>query len=217
MSAPPVDDRPDGRAERSARTRRAILHSAAELFAENGFEATGVDQIAAAAGVSKGTVFYGFGSKEAVFTQVLEQASLRLAERLTLARVGRSGWDALTAQVAAVLHSVDEVPAMGNLLTREVLGPGGRWQEERRAARQLLVTPLVATIAELRHGRTIVDSAAGPVEIDDDSDDVVAVAMLGALVFAALDRQVYAPGRTIEHVQTRLIAVLAGLGVPESG
>jgi AcrR family transcriptional regulator len=63
--------------ERAARKRAAILRAAREVFLDSGF-GTGIDQIAAKAGVSKVTVYNHFGSKEELFIEVvrdsLEQA-----------------------------------------------------------------------------------------------------------------------------------------------
>lgn len=58
-------------AERRAATIGGILASARKLFSEKGFEATSVDDIAAAAGIAKGAVYHHFDSKEAVFARVL--------------------------------------------------------------------------------------------------------------------------------------------------
>ncbi len=52
---------------RSKAKARDILNAATELFTRNGFDATSVDDIAAAAGVSKQTVYSHFGSKEELF------------------------------------------------------------------------------------------------------------------------------------------------------
>src|SRR3954466_14967676 len=46
--------------------RRAVVAAALELFATQGFEATSVEQIAQAAGVSRSTFFRQFGGKEDV-------------------------------------------------------------------------------------------------------------------------------------------------------
>ena len=78
--------------ERRAATVEAILRAARELFAEAGFEATSIDDIATRAGVAKGAVYHHFRSKEAVFVAVLEavQAGLAvdLARRAARARRG---------------------------------------------------------------------------------------------------------------------------------
>ena len=56
-----------GRRERNRQRTHDALHSAAmRLFAERGYEATSVDDIAAAAGVSVRTFFRYFGTKEDV-------------------------------------------------------------------------------------------------------------------------------------------------------
>jgi AcrR family transcriptional regulator len=51
------------RRERAEATRRAIAGAAARLFAEHGYAATSIEQIAAAAGVGRATVFSSFRGK----------------------------------------------------------------------------------------------------------------------------------------------------------
>ncbi len=51
------------RADQARETKRAIVHAAAGLFIANGYGATTVDAIAAAAGVSRKTVFTSVGGK----------------------------------------------------------------------------------------------------------------------------------------------------------
>lgn len=55
------------------RKRQAILKAAAEQFRTHGFDATSVDRIAVAAGVSKRTVYNHFPSKDELFTETLVQ------------------------------------------------------------------------------------------------------------------------------------------------
>ncbi|MFJ5884408.1 TetR family transcriptional regulator [Kitasatospora cineracea] len=56
----------DWRARKKAATRKAIQEQAIRLFLEKGFDATTVEEIAAAAGVSHMTFFRHFGTKEEV-------------------------------------------------------------------------------------------------------------------------------------------------------
>ncbi len=57
------------------RSRAAILDAAESLFAERGFEAITMAQIGAAAGVSRGTPGYFFGTKEALYRVVVGRAA----------------------------------------------------------------------------------------------------------------------------------------------
>ncbi|WP_035387363.1 TetR/AcrR family transcriptional regulator [Ferrimonas senticii] len=58
---------------RSLRKREQIIDAAGELFTSHGYFETSMDQIAAAAEVSKQTVYAHFGSKDELFTHCIEQ------------------------------------------------------------------------------------------------------------------------------------------------
>lgn len=62
--------------------RLAVSRHAARLFWQNGFDATSGDDIAAAAGISKRTVWRYFRSKEACVEPVLKVGELRFVELL---------------------------------------------------------------------------------------------------------------------------------------
>jgi TetR/AcrR family transcriptional repressor of mexJK operon len=61
-----------GAQTRMMRTRRTILDAARGLFLETGYTPTSMDEVAAAAGVSKQTVYAHFGSKEALFIELVD-------------------------------------------------------------------------------------------------------------------------------------------------
>jgi AcrR family transcriptional regulator len=65
--------------ERRAATRARLLAAAGRVFAERGYHAATLDEIAETAGLSKGAVYYNFESKERLFLALLEE---RLTERL---------------------------------------------------------------------------------------------------------------------------------------
>jgi AcrR family transcriptional regulator len=67
---------------RGRRTRALILEQAAALFAERGFDAVSVSEIAAAAGAHPNQITYYFGSKDALFVHAAFLMLLRDAERL---------------------------------------------------------------------------------------------------------------------------------------
>jgi AcrR family transcriptional regulator len=54
-------------------TRQALVESATELFAQRGFHAASLDEIAEAAGFTRGAIYSNFDSKEELFLAVLEK------------------------------------------------------------------------------------------------------------------------------------------------
>jgi AcrR family transcriptional regulator len=56
---------------RSARKRQAILAAATEVFLRDGYLGTSMDEVAALSGVSKQTIYKHFGSKEALFVEIV--------------------------------------------------------------------------------------------------------------------------------------------------
>jgi AcrR family transcriptional regulator len=74
--------RPDRRWTRRKEARPAeLLAAALDLFVEKGFAATRLDDVAARAGVSKGTLYLYFSSKEELFKAVIRSGIVPLIER----------------------------------------------------------------------------------------------------------------------------------------
>ena len=76
---------------RGAARREAILTAAAELFAERGYAAVGMDDIGAAAGVTGPAIYRHFGAKASVLTAVFD----RVIDAVTVERdlTGEHGSD----------------------------------------------------------------------------------------------------------------------------
>ena len=65
--------------------RQQLLDIGRSLFAERGFEATSIEEIAARAGVSKPVVYEHFGGKEGLYAVVVDREMQRLTERVVSA------------------------------------------------------------------------------------------------------------------------------------
>lgn len=63
-------------------SRDRILDSALELFSQRGYAATGVYDIARAAGIEKTALYWHFGSKEGLLAAVLDRMDAEFVERI---------------------------------------------------------------------------------------------------------------------------------------
>lgn len=66
--------------ERSGRSRKQILDAALKLFSHRGYGATSVQDIAEAAGLSKGNIYHHFPDKETIFRELLDHYFQMLSE-----------------------------------------------------------------------------------------------------------------------------------------
>ena len=71
-------------------TRSAVIAAAAKLFAEHGYGATSIDDIAAAAGVSRATVFTSVGGKPMLLKTAVDVAIVGDDEPVSLSERARS-------------------------------------------------------------------------------------------------------------------------------
>ena len=69
-------------AQRSAATQTALVAAARPLFAEHGYGAVSTDQIARAAGVTRGALYHQFSGKEELFAAVVDQVEAEIAARI---------------------------------------------------------------------------------------------------------------------------------------
>lgn len=72
------------KAERTRRTRRAILDRAHQLFADRGYVATATEEMIQDLGITRGALYHQFkGGKQAVFKSVVEEAYGEIAAHIT--------------------------------------------------------------------------------------------------------------------------------------
>src|SRR5213593_768397 len=81
---------PGLRERKKQQTRQAIAEAAQQLFAERGFEAVTVAEVARAADVSEGTVFNYFPAKEDLFYSGMVAFEAELVEAVRERRPGES-------------------------------------------------------------------------------------------------------------------------------
>ena len=112
---------------RAEKTRQGILHAAERLFAENGFAATRLEDIAEQVGIRRASMVYHFKDKRelhaAVLTGVVDglHESLRESARMELPPVER-----IEAAICAWVDYIAGRPATARILLRELANAGGK-------------------------------------------------------------------------------------------
>lgn len=96
------------RAEKNAATTAALLKAAARTFAERGFEAATMDEIAERVGLSKGALYHRFKTKEELFLGLLDERCAAYLARLERPRETGSSpaanWAALAEDFVDVVR-----------------------------------------------------------------------------------------------------------------
>ncbi len=92
---PPADAKVSQRQE----TYERILSAALDLFVSRGFEGVSVDEIAEAAGVTKGAIYFHFATKDDVLLALLDQVESNFVDPMDrrVRRAGPSGTDKFVA------------------------------------------------------------------------------------------------------------------------
>lgn len=123
------------------------LEAAHELFAERGYAAVTMDEIAAAVGVTKPLLYNYFGNKERLYIACMEQAGDSLIKTIAEA-VGESAnpGDALGAGVRAFFSFLDTDRAAWAVLFDETLPHGGEVFDRVAAYRGQIVDLVSATL-----------------------------------------------------------------------
>ncbi len=139
-----------------AERRQAILDAALTVFAERGFEAARLDDVAARAGVAKGTLYLYFKDKEALFEDLLRGAVSPILEGVTALAEAP---DMPFAQALDTLYAFFEREVLGTdrkLLLRLVLTEGPRFPRIAEAHYRTVVSrmlPLIQKIAARAQAR----------------------------------------------------------------
>ncbi len=165
----------DKRYDRGSATRAHILNVATGLFTAEGYEATSVEAVLQASGVSRGALYHHFANKEAVFTAVLESVEARVAKQVAAAAAGASNpLDALRAGCAAWLELARDATVRQVVLVDapSVIG----WQAWRELDNRYALGLLKAALGGM--------AAAGRLRVE--MVDTYAHLLLAALIEASL-------------------------------
>jgi TetR/AcrR family fatty acid metabolism transcriptional regulator len=139
-----------GRSPRDkAATRERILQAAMSVFAERGYGATSVDEIARQAGSSKGGVYFHFANKQAIFEALIADLVTMLANDVQAAIAREHGaLPRVDAALAVVIRTFSAHRGLTHLLLVETSGLGPPFDQEVRAARGMFVGIIESYLAQ---------------------------------------------------------------------
>lgn len=130
--------RVDGRVVRGkgARTRRRLLEAAERVFGDLGYHDASVVKITEAAGVSLGTFYQYFQSKQAIFDELVADLNRRVRHAMSDAsRRGRTRIEAERLGFAAFFRFTAEHPALYRVIRQaEFVSPKAMEQHYERIA-----------------------------------------------------------------------------------
>ena len=110
-------------AKRQSNRWQALLDSAATKFAEQGYHATTIRELAAATAMTPGAIYFHVPNKQALLLAVYEEGVQRILDRIEGAVCERmAAWDRLESAVAAHLESILDASAYARVIIRILPG-----------------------------------------------------------------------------------------------
>ena len=112
-------------------SQAAVFQAAAQEFAERGYDAARVDRIAARARVNKAMLYYHYGSKQALYIEVLREMLRAVGARAHAIAAGPGSADAkIDAWIAAIVEEAAARPWFPPIFLREFASGATHIDEE---------------------------------------------------------------------------------------
>lgn len=166
-------------AEAKDQRRQRLVEAALDEFSERGFAAARMEDIASRAGLSKGTLYLYFDSKEGLFEELIDTIAVPNVERIEeLARAAPSATQAIEAflEVAGQLVRESKLPRV----VKTLIADSGAFPELVSRYRTDVLDRVLAAFA----GVLARAHEAGELEIEDP--DLTARLVLAPVVFSAI-------------------------------
>ncbi len=192
-----------------------ILEAALVLFAEKGFAATRLDEVARRAGVSKGTVYLYFASKEELFKSLVETMVVPEVERAECFVQQHDGpvRDLLVQLVRQWWETVGETHLCG--VPKLVLAEAGNFPELARFYTERVITRASRLIA------SVIERGIAAGEFQPCDPLLTGRLLIAPLVFATIWKQSLSSFEAMDmqafvdqHIELFLHGLLAGEAEP---
>lgn len=200
------------RAEQKSMRPQQILDAAFEEFVKNGYSAARVEDVADRVGVTKGTIYVYFQTKEDLFEQVIRHISVPFEDIIPeLEALSGTASEKLVAFMTLTYNRL-----LGDRKTLElmrfVISEGTRFPDLIERHHTTFVAPIVTRMERiLAEGVATGDFREAPAKFSEIVVAPIIASMLLRLIFG--DRR--APDRQ-EYLDATFDLVLAGLKTPET-
>lgn len=204
-------EQPRWRRRKEARPRE-IVAAALVVFAERGFAATRIEEIAARAGVSKGSIYLYFDTKEALFGAVVGQAIAPNIERMTAMA---SAWSGSFADLVRLLlprfAEVANNSPVGAVI-KMVIGESRNFPDLARVWHDTVIFPAIGVFSGL------IARAQQRGEVRPGDPRIHAFSLLAPMLIGVIWRETFTPvgGAAIDlaavarqHAETALVGMMA--------
>jgi AcrR family transcriptional regulator len=165
-----------------------IAAAALEVFAEKGFAAARLDDIAARAGISKGALYLYFESKEALFGEVVRTAVLPNLElvRAMAAAAGDLPFPTFIARFTALFAATTVSSPVGGI-AKMVVGESRNFPELARLWHDEIVAPMLGLVTGL------IEAAQARGEVRQGEPRLYAVQLVAPFLLNVIWRETFVP------------------------
>jgi AcrR family transcriptional regulator len=161
----------------AAQRQRSILYAAAEVFARHGYDGARIEEIAEAAGVSKGLIYEHFKGKRELYAHIRSKGTAESLDRVleAAAAADADSRQQLEAALSAFLDFVAEQPLVWQVIEQEVSDPeiNALMQSQQQRSEQAIAALLAA------------DELMAAQDFDPEQIELLGVMINGAAVRAA--------------------------------
>ncbi|SDZ31624.1 DNA-binding transcriptional regulator, AcrR family [Amycolatopsis xylanica] len=184
-------------------TKQKLFEATLRLASTRGLVGLTVDDIAAEAGVAKGTVYYNFGSKDGLVDALLRYGVGLLSDRLRAAVSDDDPLEVLESQVDAALEFIAEYPGFSQILVSEMWRTPGQWHETLTLLREEIISIVKEQLQRIDDAGRLPPGVRIP---------TAAAGLFGTMLVVALDWQVFQPQRTRADVRDSVMILVRGMG-----
>ena len=181
-------------------TRILITEAAIRVAAKHGISGATMDEIAEEAGVAKGSLYYNFASKDAIFEHVLRDGFGQLHAALAAARNAAQPGD-VRQLAAATLRQFQAAPELARIMAAELFRTDRPWFISLEVVRESVTAEFRDVLREafVARGGSARDAQA--------ITDTAGAALFGAVAGACIDWLLFRPEQSVEHVLEQIFVL----------